>query len=788
MKFTRYGIKLYCFFLLVSLIPLFITGVVFYKYAYDKAKDELLKKQQLDVRSLNKELQYLLSQNKVRITDFSTDGFVRDCVEKVSLGFPNNPQISKELNSHLRLNNQGLDTDIIEIEVLDCKGDVIASTFHNQIGKSRTDKDYFRFPFLLQEEKGPFFVGVMESPEATNNLQLVFSTVLTDKLLHRPMGIISTKVDLKIIQNILKQHLEHLGKEDDSSFSGVLCITDNNNMLNIANTDTFNEININQLFHTKAVQQVSPTRQEWSGIYKNYKGVRVLGTSMFEPESHLLILLEKKTKDVFASLVKIKYIFASSGGGAFLLVCVFAFLFTRSSNTAISEFTRGTRRALSGDLEHPIAVRNRKDEINELINSFNLMISKQRNTKAIESKCHDVQILAAITRKINSGLTLDEVLSLVFDSFRTIIPYERIGVAFLEDNGKSVEAHWARSDSKEIKLGRGYSVNIEETSLNDVILKQRPRIINDLEEYLESHPQSDSTRRIVEEGMRSSLTRPLFASGKPIGFMFFSSTKVDTYVNAHKDFFIQISGQIATIIEKSQLYQRLVELNELKNNFIGMAAHDLKNPNVLMRLYLNQLVESLGDVREDQHVWISKMQSISDSMLTLINDFLCISSIEGGQLQIKQKPILSDVFLTDCLEINKHLTKEKSITLKLDIDEGLPIVYIDSDRLSQVINNLITNATKYSHPNTEIILSARLREKEVEVSVTDQGQGIPEEEVHNLFKMFGKTSVQPTDGEVSTGIGLAICNHIIKSHGCRIWVESEGMGKGATFKFTMPLS
>ncbi len=76
----------------------------------------------------------------------------------------------------------------------------------------------------------------------------------------------------------------------------------------------------------------------------------------------------------------------------------------------------------------------------------------------------------------------------------------------------------------------------------------------------------------------------------------------------------------------------------------------------------------------------------------------------------------------------------------------------------------------------------------MEVSLSDQGQGIPEAEIHNLFKMFGKTSVRPTAGEVSTGIGLAICKHIVEAHGCRIWVESEGMGKGSTFKFTMPLN
>ena len=726
-----------------------------------------------------------MDQRKFRIMDFSADGFIRASVEQVSLRFPGYSQIGKELKSHLILNNKKLDNDIVEIEILDNQGQVITSTSHDQIGKDRSRKDYFRFPFLLQEEKGSFFMGVLESPEITHNLQLVFSTILTGKILQRPIGVISTKVNVDIIQKLLKKHMDHFDKEGLNSFSGTICVV-SENMLKIAKISTFEDDNFNLMSHAKAVQEVSNSRQEWSGIYKNYKGVKVLGTAMLVPETNWIILVEEKVKEAFLPVARIRNIFVISGGGAIILVFIFAFVLSSKTNTVINEFTEGSRRALSGDLEHPISVRNRKDEINELINSFNIMISKQRNTKAIESKCHDVQILAAITRKINAGLTLEEVLSLVFESFKTIIPYERIGVAFLDDKVKKVEAYWARSDSKEIKLGKGYSASLEETSLNDVILKQRPRIINDLEEYLESHPQSDSTRRIVQEGMRSSLTCPLFASGKPIGFMFFSSTKVDTYVNAHKDFFIQISGQIATIIEKSQLYQRLVELNELKNNFLGMAAHDLKNPNVLMRLYLNQLVESLGDVRGDQHVWISKMQSISDSMLTLIKDFLCISSIEGGQLQIKQEPILADVFLTDCLENNKPLTREKSITLKLDIDEGLPIVYIDSDRLSQVINNLITNAMKYSHPNTEIILSARLREKEVEVSVTDQGQGIPEEEVHNLFKMFGKTSVQPTDGEVSTGIGLAICNHIIKAHGCRIWVESEGMGKGATFKFTMP--
>jgi hypothetical protein len=415
------------------------------------------------------------------------------------------------------------------------------------------------------------------------------------------------------------------------------------------------------------------------------------------------------------------------------------------------------------------------------------MTKKLKESKELESKFKEVKMLDSLTEKINAGFTLGDVLNYVFESFRVIIPYERIGVAFLVDNGKTVEHKWTRSDATEIKLDKGYSAKLEETTLNDVILTGKPGIIKDLREYLKMRPQSDSTKRMVEEGMQSSLTCPLFALGNPIGFIFFSSFKVNAYSNVHVELFMQIAGELAVTVEKSRLYQQLEELNELKNGFLGMAAHDLRNPNALIRLYLNQLTDSLGDIKGDQHVWISKMHDISDSMLTLINNFLDVSTIEAGQLQLKLEPVLPDVFFTNCFEANKLLTKEKSITLKLDLEKGLPMVDIDSDRLNQVINNLITNAMKFSIPNTEIILSVRAKEKEVEVSVIDQGQGIPKNDINKLFKMFGKASVRPTAGEKSTGLGLAICKHIVKSHGGRIWVESEGIGKGSTFKFTLPL-
>ena len=115
------------------------------------------------------------------------------------------------------------------------------------------------------------------------------------------------------------------------------------------------------------------------------------------------------------------------------------------------------------------------------------------------------------------------------------------------------------------------------------------------------------------------------------------------------------------------------------------------------------------------------------------------------------------------------------------------MVNIDSGRVNQVINNLITNVLKYSASNTEITLSMRVIDKEAVVSVIDHGQGVHPDDVNKLFKMFGKARVKPTANEKSTGLGLVICKHIVDAHGGNIRIESEGIGKGTTFKFTLPL-
>jgi len=169
--------------------------------------------------------------------------------------------------------------------------------------------------------------------------------------------------------------------------------------------------------------------------------------------------------------------------------------------------------------------------------------------------------LVRITERINRGLTLEEVLEAIYRELKEVIPYNRIGFSLIDQARNVVVARWAKSD-RQMLLGAGYEGELRGSTLGQIVETAQPRIINDLEAYLREKPDSESTSLVVREGVRSSLTCPLIVLGKPIGFVFFSSTEKDTYSNVHVEFFQQIVGQLATIVEKGRLYAELAQQKE----------------------------------------------------------------------------------------------------------------------------------------------------------------------------------------------------------------------------------
>ncbi len=190
----------------------------------------------------------------------------------------------------------------------------------------------------------------------------------------------------------------------------------------------------------------------------------------------------------------------------------------------------------------------------------------------LDHKFAEIKALNEITDRVNSGMFFDEVLDHVFETFDSVIPYDRIGVALIEKNesGKSiVRAQWSRAAYEAESIGKGYAARLKGSSLEKIATTRVPRIINDLKDYLKAHPTSHSTKLILKEGVRSSLTCPLVARDAVIGFIFFSSREPDAYQDQHIELFQQIAGELALTLEKGRAYEDLYLRNEFIKKVFG---------------------------------------------------------------------------------------------------------------------------------------------------------------------------------------------------------------------------
>jgi PAS domain S-box-containing protein len=232
---------------------------------------------------------------------------------------------------------------------------------------------------------------------------------------------------------------------------------------------------------------------------------------------------------------------------------------------------------------------------------------------------------------------------------------------------------------------------------------------------------------------------------------------------------------------------QLRELNKQKNEFLGMAAHDLRNPIAVIQNASSVLSRySSENLSEKQKEFLKKIYDTSKFMLELLNSLLDISRIESGKLELEISKNNYPDFVRTNIEFNRFFATEKGISIDSVLSDDIPLVDFDRNKIEQVLNNLISNAIKYSHPNTAIRIEVLKQQDFVLTKVIDQGQGIPKDELPHVFKPFQKASTKPTAGEKSTGLGLAIVKKIVEGHQGIIGVESE-VGIGSTFFFRLPL-
>jgi two-component system sensor histidine kinase GlrK len=231
---------------------------------------------------------------------------------------------------------------------------------------------------------------------------------------------------------------------------------------------------------------------------------------------------------------------------------------------------------------------------------------------------------------------------------------------------------------------------------------------------------------------------------------------------------------------------KLNELDKMKTDFFSSIAHELRTPLSTIKMGTGLLREGAeGPLTEGQRNILAIFEKESNRLIGLVNSLLDLSKMEAGMMSFNFKPQTIDPLIHQAIEEIGPLVEAKKINLEVMATERLPILKIDSDRILQVLRNIIGNAVKFTPERGRVRISARNVDHGVEVLVTDTGPGISTGDLITIFEKFQQTTTGRSYPVEGTGLGLAIAKQIITLHGGKIWAESD-LGHGSTFIFVLP--
>jgi signal transduction histidine kinase len=226
------------------------------------------------------------------------------------------------------------------------------------------------------------------------------------------------------------------------------------------------------------------------------------------------------------------------------------------------------------------------------------------------------------------------------------------------------------------------------------------------------------------------------------------------------------------------------QVDEMKNEFVSMASHEIRTPMTSIKGSLELLLGGYaGELPAEAAELLGIALTAVDRLVRLINDLLDISKIESGKMEFH----LDRLDVNDCVRKSmrslRTLAEAHKVSIRAEQEGTMPSVMADRDRLEQVITNLLSNALKYTRPETEVTVRTCAQDSVVRISVIDQGPGIAKENLEKVFDRF----YQLAGSKKGTGLGLTICRALVEQHRGRIWVESE-LGHGSQFHIELPVA
>jgi signal transduction histidine kinase len=229
------------------------------------------------------------------------------------------------------------------------------------------------------------------------------------------------------------------------------------------------------------------------------------------------------------------------------------------------------------------------------------------------------------------------------------------------------------------------------------------------------------------------------------------------------------------------------ELDEMKDDFVRMVSHELRSPLAAIKQQHAVIIDGLaGDLGDKQRELLTRAQAKIQGLLDLINDLLDIARMEAGHRHLEQVPLNLGETLTEVVELLRARAQDQKVALHLDLPPAVPLIRADQRSMEEVFTNLVTNAINYSPGGGDVRVACRARSNYLEVTVKDQGVGIPEEELPKIFDKFYRVKDPKTRQVIGTGLGLSLVKTLVEAHRGVVEVESQP-GVGTTFRLLFPL-
>ncbi|RLD59419.1 MAG: PAS domain-containing sensor histidine kinase, partial [Bacteroidetes bacterium] len=258
--------------------------------------------------------------------------------------------------------------------------------------------------------------------------------------------------------------------------------------------------------------------------------------------------------------------------------------------------------------------------------------------------------------------------------------------------------------------------------------------------------------------------------------------KIVNYIAIKED----ITKQKETQQELKSAKKQAEELSATKDKFFSIIAHDLKNPFNTILGFSDLLLSSHTNIDDKKReLYIKSVYESAKNAYTLLENLLLWARSQRGTIQFNPEQILLKTLFQDIINLHQKTAMKKEISLNYFLTDDIN-VKADKNMLTSILNNLITNALKFTNIKGKVNLSAVLSENDIKITIEDNGVGMDEETKNKIFDLSTNQSTEGTAGEMGTGLGLVLCKEFVEKHNGKIWIESE-LGKGSRFIFTLPV-